>query len=65
MNRIDEIHQLTLKEIKSGDYDIYDYIPIMYGLKQEEDYEAMEGIKRAVLEFGMILHIPDNEDELI
>jgi len=63
MNRIEEIYQTTKKELESG-YDIYDYISILYGLKKEEDYEAMEGIKRAIGDFGILLNIPKDDNEL-
>lgn len=64
MDRIEEIYQTTKKELQSGQYDIYDYIPILYGLKKEENYEAMEGIKKAISEFGMLLNIPEDDNEL-
>jgi hypothetical protein len=63
MNRIEEIYQITKKELQSG-YDIYDYISILYGLKKEEDYEAMEGIKRAIGDFGILLNVPEDDNEL-
>jgi hypothetical protein len=36
----------------------------MYGLLKEEDYEALEGIRLAIADFGMEFIIPENDDEM-
>lgn len=64
MNRIEEIHQITREELRTGKHDIHDYFAILYGLRKEEDYEAMEGIKRAIEEYGILLDVPESEEEL-
>lgn len=62
--RVTEIYNITTKEIQNG-VDYLDYIPIMYGLKIEEDYEAMQGIKQAIEDqTGITLIVPQNEQEL-
>ena len=61
--RSKEIYEITKKEIANGQ-DIYEYIPIMFGLIKEEDYEALEGIRLAVSELGLQLEVPETEEEL-
>jgi hypothetical protein len=61
--RIQEIYQITKAEIESG-IDLYEYVNIMYGLLKDEDYEALEGIRLAIADFGMEFIIPENDDEM-
>jgi hypothetical protein len=61
--RIQEIYEITKAEIASG-IDLYEYVNIMYGLLKEEDYEALEGIRLAIADFGMEFIIPENDDEM-
>jgi hypothetical protein len=61
--RIKVIYELTKNEIINGQ-DLYDYIPIMYGLLKEEDYESLEGIRLALNDFGLQFEIPHTDDEL-
>jgi len=61
--RTQEIYDITKKEISEGT-DIHQYIPIMYGLIKEEDYEAVEGIRLAISDLGIQLHIPETDDEM-
>lgn len=63
MERTKEIYEITKKEIADGQ-DIYEYIPVMYGLQQEEDYEALEGIRLAISDLGLQFEIPQTDDEL-
>jgi ribosomal protein S12 len=61
--RTKEIYEITKKEIANGQ-DIYEYIPIMYGLLKEEDYEALEGIRLAISDLGLQFEIPKTDYEL-
>jgi hypothetical protein len=61
--RIQEIYEITKAEIENG-IDLYEYVNIMYGLLKEEDYEALEGIRLAIADFGMEFIIPENDDEM-
>jgi hypothetical protein len=61
--RIKEIYDITKQEISNGQ-DFYEYIPIMYGLLKDEDYEALEGIRLAISDYGMQLEIPKNDEEM-
>jgi hypothetical protein len=61
--RVFEIYYITKKEISEG-VNIYDYIPIMYNLIKEEDYEAAEGIKLAIADLGLKFDIPNTDEEL-
>jgi hypothetical protein len=61
--RVKEIYEITKKEIADGQ-DIYEYIPIVYYLIKEEDYEAAEGIRLAISDLGLELQIPQTENEL-
>ena len=45
MNKIDEACQRALKNLREGKLDIYDYLPILFQLRKEENYEEMQGIK--------------------
>jgi len=59
--RIKEIYMLTKQELINGICDIEDYAPIIAGLIREQDFEACEGIKLAVAEYGITLTIPEEE----
>jgi hypothetical protein len=59
--RTKEIYMLTKQELLNGICDIEDYAPIIAGLIREEDFEACEGIKLAVAEYGIVLTIPEEE----
>ena len=61
--RVKEIYDITKSEIANG-ADIYEYNEILYGLIKQEDYEACEGIRLAVAEFGLQLIVPTTDDEL-
>ena len=61
--RIKEIYEITKKEIANGQ-DIYEYIPLLWGLIKDEDFEAAEGIRLALADLGLRLEIPESEDEL-
>lgn len=58
-----EIYDITKKEIANGQ-DIYEYIPVIYGLIKEEDYEAAEGIRLAISDLGLQFEIPETESQL-
>jgi len=63
--RINEIYEITKKEISDGHMDIREYVQIMYYLiNLDEDYEAAEGIRLAIADYGLQLIIPENENEL-
>jgi hypothetical protein len=62
--RIQEIYEITKKEIKSGKVDLCGYAPIMYGLLKEEDYESMEGIRLAIADYGMQIDVPQTDEEM-
>jgi hypothetical protein len=59
--RTKEIYMLTKQELLNGICDIEDYAPIIAGLIREEDFEACEGIKLAIAEYGIVLTIPEEE----
>jgi hypothetical protein len=59
--RIKEIYMLTKQELINGICDIEDYAPIIAGLIREQDFEACEGIRLAVAEYGITLTIPEEE----
>lgn len=59
--RTKETYNLTKKEIANGQ-DIYEYIPILYGLLKEEDYEAAEGIRLAISDLGLQFEIPETDE---
>jgi hypothetical protein len=59
--RIKEIYMLTKQELINGICDIEDYAPIIAGLIREQDFEACEGIRLAVAEYGISLTIPEEE----
>jgi len=59
--RIKEIYMLTKQELLNGICDIEDYASIIAGLIREQDFEACEGIKLAVAEYGIVLTIPEEE----
>jgi hypothetical protein len=61
--RIFRIYYITKKEILEG-VNIYDYIPIIYNLIKEQDYEAAEGIKLAIADLGLKFDIPNTDEEL-
>ena len=63
VERVKEIYDITKAEIANG-ADIYEYNEILYGLIKQEDYEACEGIRLAVAEFGLQLIVPSTDDEL-
>ena len=63
VGRVKEIYDITKVEISNG-VDIYEYNEILYGLIKQEDYEACEGIRLAVAEFGLQLIVPTTDDEL-
>lgn len=51
--------------LNHGDIDIYSYIPIMFELIKNEQYEVCAGIHNAIVnKFGIVLHIPPTEEEL-
>jgi hypothetical protein len=59
--RIKEIYMLTKQELINGICDIEDYAAIIAGLIREQDFEACEGIRLAVAEYGITLTIPEEE----
>jgi hypothetical protein len=59
--RIKEIYMLTKQELINGICDIEDYAAIIAGLIREQDFEACEGIRLAVAEYGISLTIPEEE----
>lgn len=58
------VYETTISDLHSGKYDIYDYLRILYDLKKIEDYESMEGIKKAISTFGIELSVPESESQL-
>jgi hypothetical protein len=59
-----EIYEITKKEIKSGKVDLCGYAPIMYELLKQEDYEAMEGIRLAIADYGMQIDVPQTDEQM-
>ncbi len=62
-DRIKHIYYITKKEIEEGQ-DIYEYMPIVFYLIREEDFEAAEGIRLAIADLGLELNMPITEVEL-
>lgn len=40
------------------------YAPIMYELLKQEDYEAMEGIRLAIADYGMQIDVPQTDEQM-
>lgn len=59
--RIQEIYKVTKQELLNGICDIEDYALVIAGLIREQDFEACEGIKLAIAEYGITLTIPEEE----
>lgn len=60
--RIQEIYKITKQELVKCEYgDIQDYDSIVAGLIREEDFEACEGIRLALADYGITLTIPEEE----
>ena len=59
--RIQDIHKITKEELSNGLYDIEDYVSVLAGLIREQDFEACEGIRLAIAEYGIRLIIPEEE----
>jgi hypothetical protein len=59
--RIQDIHKITKEELSNGLYDIEDYVSVLAGLIREQDFEACEGIRLAIAEYGITLIIPEEE----
>jgi hypothetical protein len=59
--RIQDIHKITKEELLNGLHDIEDYVSVLAGLIREQDFEACEGIRLAIAEYGITLIIPEEE----
>jgi hypothetical protein len=59
--RIQDIHKITKEELLNGLHDIEDYVSVLAGLIREQDFEACEGIRLAIAEYGIRLIIPEEE----
>ena len=59
--RIQEIYEITKQELVNGICDIEDYALVIAGLIREQDFEACEGIRLAVADYGISLIISEEE----
>jgi hypothetical protein len=59
--RIQEIYEITKQELVNGICDIEDYALVIAGLIREQDFEACEGIRLAVADYGISLVIQEEE----
>ena len=59
--RIQEIYEITKQELVNGICDIEDYALVIAGLIREQDFEACEGIRLAVADYGISLMISEEE----
>lgn len=59
--RIQEIYEITKQELVNGICDIEDYALVIAGLIREQDFEACEGIRLAVADYGISLTISEEE----
>lgn len=60
-NRIIEIYDRTLEELKFGVRSPSGYIEIMRHYEEQQDYEACAGMRKALKEYGIEFNIHEND----